>query len=211
MTRVAGGHQVEELASAWAIKSSAIVHRRCRSSGVHSATAASMTASQRRRSSPQVVRWCRATLQQHGQPPLAIFGMERLVRPIEFIVVPAGFVVVVGEGFDPFVAAVDVLGFEIEDHAEPEDRFLLPCGNVDVITQWQCGRCKAPVGQPLQTHQAMPALVVGPAGQVTDKLPAQCIGKVVQVDRTDFRGPDFVQVADGAAHLQMDAVAGWEI
>src|SRR6185295_5175085 len=71
----------------------------------------------------------------------------------------------------------------------------------------QLARLEPPLAQTFVAHAAVAAFVVAPAGGIQDELPAQPASKGAQDGAGGLHRPDLVEVAERAAHLELDTLA----
>ena len=78
---------------------------------------------------------------------------------------------------------------------------------VDICPQRNFGRIEIPGHQTLVSHAAVARFIVRPASRIVDPLPGQHVRKGTQHHAARFNSPDFVQVADRRAQLQLQPFA----
>ena len=101
----------------------------------------------------------------------------------------------------------DIFGFEKIEHAQAVDRVFAGGALVDIRSQRNFRGIEPPRHEALVAHTAVPRLVIGPARGIVDPLPGQEVGESAQHHAAIFDGPDFVDVTDGRAQLQLHSFA----
>src|SRR5215831_4540740 len=142
---------------------------------------------------------------------LAVSGMDGFVGPIEIHVVFAERVSVFVELLRASELVPDVLGLEKVQHSETINRILTGGAVVNVGSKRNFCGLKSPPDEALITHAAVARFVVGPASGVVNPFPWKHVGEGTQHDTACLNRPNFVDVADGRAQLELQSLTIGEV
>ena len=148
---------------------------------------------------------------QRVEPAVPVFSMDRFVCPVELHIMLTHAVIIGGKGSGTFRLLADVLCFEVVKHPEANNGILPAGGVVNVASKRQFFRHKAPGAQPFVAHSGVACLIIGPSRCVVNELPLKVVGKSIENRAAGLNCPEFVQMAHGAAQLQLHAIAIGEV
>src|SRR6185369_1804841 len=141
------------------------------------------------------------------KPMLAVTGVHGFVGPIEVHVVLTHGVTVGAKKLGAARFVTDVLGFEEIEHPQAIYRILTGSALINVGSQWNVCGIKAPRHQAFVAHPTVARFIVSPARSIVYPFPRQNVSEHAQHHAAVFYCPDFVQVTDGRAKLQLHAFA----
>src|SRR4029077_11699416 len=118
--------------------------------------------------------------------------MDGFVGPIEIHVMLAQGVAVGVKKLSAAQLVADVLGLEKIEHAQAIDWIFSGGAVINISSQRELGRMKAPGQEALIAHSAVARLVVGPARRVVNPLPGQDVGKGAEPQAASFNRPNFI-------------------
>src|ERR1700675_3890179 len=97
----------------------------------------------------------------------------------------------------------DILGLEKIEHAQAIDWIFSRGAVINVSSQRKLDRIEAPGDEAFIAHAAVAGFIISPARSVVYPLPGQDVGKRSQHQAASFNCPNFIQVTDRGAQLQL--------
>src|SRR5260370_41735567 len=137
----------------------------------------------------------------------AVTGMNGFGGRIEMHVMLAQVIAVGVKELSAGELVADVFGLEKIEHAQATDRIFSGGAVINISSQRKLGRIEAPGEETLIAHAAVARLVISPACSVVNPFPGQDVGKCTQHQAASFDRPNFIQVADRGAELQLHTLA----